>query len=247
MNAIHTLEGYYALHDFRTIDWRVWNALAHNERATYLERLEQFLRTHETRDEQCLGNFSFYEIVGQKADFMQLHMDTSLQALAQYERNFNQADPLQLFKAAYSYFSIVELSTYTSGDEKVDAEHPMIKKRLFPRTPAYSHVCFYPMNKKRDGNDNWYMLPLEQRQSMMHAHGLIGRSYKDHIQQIVTGSIGLDDWEWGVTLYSNDPLWFKKIVYEMRFDEVSARFAEFGDFYVGRRMNRPELFSWFST
>jgi hydrogen peroxide-dependent heme synthase len=97
------------------------------------------------------------------------------------------------------------------------------------------------MNKKRDGEDNWYMLSMEDRREMMKSHGMIGRSYAGKVRQIITGSVGLDDWEWGVTLFGEDPLQFKKLVYEMRFDEASARFGEFGPFYVGNYLTQEDL------
>jgi chlorite dismutase len=102
-------------------------------------------------------------------------------------------------------------------------------------------VCFYPMSKKREPGQNWYSLPLEERSRLMHAHGMTGRKYAGRIQQIITGSIGFDAWEWGVTLFARDPLDFKRIVTEMRFDEVSAKYAEFGDFYVGRVLSTGAL------
>ena len=102
-------------------------------------------------------------------------------------------------------------------------------------------MTFYPMNKTRTGQDNWYMLPIEERRAMMKSHGTIGHKYFGKVQQMITGSVGLDDWEWGVTLFSDDPLQFKKLVYEMRFDEVSARFAQFGPFLLGIRVRPPEL------
>jgi chlorite dismutase len=97
------------------------------------------------------------------------------------------------------------------------------------------------MNKRREGNDNWYMLSMEERRGFMRSHGMIGRSYAGRVKQIITGSVGLDDWEWGVTLFGDDPLTFKKLVYEMRFDEASARFGEFGDFYVGNLLQAEKL------
>jgi chlorite dismutase len=103
------------------------------------------------------------------------------------------------------------------------------------------YVCFYPMSKKRRGDDNWYRLSNSERADLMRAHGRTGRRYTGKVSQIVTGSIGLDDWEWGVTLFSDDPLQFKNLVYEMRFDEVSARYADFGPFYVGRRLPPESL------
>jgi len=115
----------------------------------------------------------------------------------------------------------------------MESEH--VKRRLYPQpVPDMPYVCFYPMSKRREPGQNWYSLPLEERSRLMHAHGLTGRKYAGRIQQIITGAIGLDAWEWGVTLFARDPLDFKRLVTEMRFDEVSAKYAEFGDFYVGR-------------
>lgn len=121
--------------------------------------------------------------------------------------------------------------------EQVQAElsSDHVKKRLYPQPqPDMPYVCFYPMSKRREPGQNWYSLPLEERSRLMFAHGMTGRRYAGRIQQIITGAIGFDAWEWGVTLFARDPLDFKRIVTEMRFDEVSAKYAEFGDFYVGR-------------
>ena len=100
------------------------------------------------------------------------------------------------------------------------------------------------MSKKREGEDNWYWLDYERRRELMRDHGAIGRSFADRVTQVISGSTGLDDWEWGVTLFSDDPVNFKKIVYEMRFDEASARFGLFGPFYVGIRMEPAALVDW---
>ena len=97
------------------------------------------------------------------------------------------------------------------------------------------------MNKKREGNDNWYSLTIDERKAMMRKHGMIGRQYAGKVKQIITGSVGFDDWEWGVTLFADDALQFKKLVYEMRFDEVSARFGEFGEFFVGNLLSLDKL------
>ena len=156
-------------------------------------------------------------------------------------RLINQALPL-LHIPVYSYVSIVELSSYLAKPGVDPSEDPELQARLKPILPKSKHICFYPMNKRREGNDNWYMLPAEDRKTMMRSHGMIGRTYAGKVKQIITGSVGLDDWEWGVTLFSDDPLHFKKLVYEMRFDEVSARFGEFGDFYVGNLLT-PEKFA----
>ena len=113
--------------------------------------------------------------------------------------------------------------------------------RLFPPIPDSRYLCFYPMDRKRGGKDNWYALPIEERRRLMHEHGMTGRRWAGEVQQIITGSVGFDDWEWGVDLFADDPLVFKKLIYEMRYDEVSARFALFGPFYVGLRVRAPQL------
>ncbi|MEX2104798.1 MAG: chlorite dismutase family protein, partial [Bacilli bacterium] len=120
-------------------------------------------------------------------------------------------------------------------------EDPDTVARLKPILPRTNHICFYPMNKKRDNDDNWYMLSMEKRRELMRSHGMIGRSYAGRVKQIITGSVGFDDWEWGVTLFADDPITFKKLVYEMRFDEVSAKYGEFGAFYIGNLVNSDKL------
>src|SRR5207247_2351172 len=97
-------------------------------------------------------------------------------------------------------------------------------------------VCFYPMNKRRGETVNWYAADFEERRRMMHEHGATGKKYHGKVIQMITGSTGLDDWEWGITLFSEDPLHIKKLVYEMRFDEVSAKYGDFGPFYFGIRL-----------
>jgi chlorite dismutase len=121
------------------------------------------------------------------------------------------------------------------------ARDPRNAGRLTARIPRRRYVCFYPMNKKRDGTDNWYNLPFADRAAMMVEHGKIGRSYHGLVSQVISGSIGFDDWEWGVDLYADEPLVFKKLVYEMRFDEASSRFGEFGRFWTGMQFSIAAL------
>ena len=116
--------------------------------------------------------------------------------------------------------------------------------RLFPAVPEAKYLCFYPMDRKRGEQVNWYTVPFAERQRMMREHGLIGRRYADQVKQIISGSIGLDDWEWGVDLFADDPVVFKKLIYEMRFDEVSAVYALFGTFQIGVRLPVERLQGW---
>jgi chlorite dismutase len=120
-------------------------------------------------------------------------------------------------------------------EEQIARQRESMRPRLWPEIPANRYICFYPMDRKRGEDKNWYTLPIEERQRQMREHGLVGRRYAGEVKQIITGSIGFDDWEWGVDLFADDPLVFKKLIYEMRFDEVSAVYALFGHFYVGLR------------
>jgi chlorite dismutase len=123
----------------------------------------------------------------------------------------------------------------------MDRQREAMKPRLWPEIPPARYVCFYPMDRRRGEEKNWYTLPIEERQRQMEEHGKIGRRYAGAVRQIITGSIGFDDWEWGVDLFADDPLVFKKLIYEMRFDEVSAVYALFGQFVVGVRVPAEKL------
>ena len=116
-----------------------------------------------------------------------------------------------------------------------------MKPRLWPKVPGSRYVCFYPMNRLRGEDKNFYTLPIEERQKQMEAHGMVGRRYAGKVQQIISGSIGFDDWEWGVDLFGDDPVQFKKLIYEMRFDEASAWYAEFGAFFIGLQFAAADL------
>ncbi|GAA3408914.1 hydrogen peroxide-dependent heme synthase [Paenibacillus hodogayensis] len=235
--AVQTLEGWYALHDFRTIDWSAWKLLSAEERAKAEDELHTMLREWSDIEERREGSTAFYTIVGQKADFVLMHLRETLDELNELENAFNKTTFAQYTKPVYSYVSIVELSSYMAKPGTDPMQDPDIMARLKPSLPKSKHICFYPMNKRRSGNDNWYTLSMEERRAHMRSHGMIGRSYAGRVKQIITGSVGLDDWEWGVTLFSDDPLTFKKLVYEMRFDEASARYGEFGAFYVGNLLD----------
>ena len=129
-------------------------------------------------------------------------------------------------------------------DSTLPRQAAAMAHRLHPSVPDTKYLCFYPMDRKRGEHVNWYMIPFAERAKMMHDHGMIGRRYGYQVKQIISGSIGLDDWEWGVDLFADDPVVFKRLIYEMRFDEVSAVFAIFGQFYIGVRLPIEKLGSW---
>ena len=170
-------------------------------------------------------------------------MRPTLEGLIAAERALDQTLAGVVLTRSSSFVSVVELSNYEvprSGDSDPQQQQA-VQARLFPQLPQKSHVCFYPMNKRRCEGANWYLLPMEQRRALMRQHGMSGKKFLHRVTQLVSGAIGLDDWEWGVTLFAHDPLVFKHVVTSMRFDEVSARYAEFGPFYVGNRLNPDDL------
>ncbi|MGO4532069.1 hydrogen peroxide-dependent heme synthase [Paenibacillus sp. 2TAF8] len=239
--AASTLEGWYALHDFRSMNWTAWKAADDEERAVALDELQEFWNEWKNVEEASQGSTVVYTVVGQKADFVMMHLRETLEDLKAVENAFNKTTFAQYTTKAYSYVSVVELSNYLGKEGEDPMQNPEIIARLKPVLPQRQYICFYPMNKKRELNDNWYMLSMDERRTMMRSHGMIGRSYAGKVKQIITGSVGFDDWEWGVTLFADDALQFKKLVYEMRFDEVSARYGEFGSFYVGSLLNENTL------
>ncbi|MDF1507218.1 heme-dependent peroxidase [Robertmurraya sp. DFI.2.37] len=241
--AVKTLDGWYCLHDFRAMDWTTWKMISPEERQAaiheFLGLIENWNRTQDDKK----GSHALYTVVGQKADFMMMILRPTMEELNELETEFNKTKLAEFTVPMHSYVSVVELSNYLPSDQD-PYQNPEILARLYPTLPKAKYVCFYPMDKRRQGEDNWYMLPMEERRSLMRSHGMIGRSYAGQVKQIITGSVGFDDYEWGVTLFSDDVLQFKKLVYEMRFDEVSARYGEFGSFFVGNilEVNRIESF-----
>lgn len=244
------LEGWYALHDFRRIDWAGLRRLPEEERRRALHELAEFARAAESVSDAPEGASAAYQVLGHKSDLMLLHLRPSVDDLARLERSFAATLFADYTRPAYSYVSVTELSLYeaTARGGTEDRERllhaPFVQRRLKPRIPDMRYVSFYPMNKRRGEILNWYTEGLDERRRMMREHGTTGKKYHERIQQMITGSTGLDDWEWGVTLFAHDPLDLKKLVQEMRFDEVSAKYAEFGPFQLGIRLSAEELAKW---
>ncbi|BBI35087.1 hydrogen peroxide-dependent heme synthase [Cohnella abietis] len=239
--AAQTLDGWFVLHDLRSIDWQAWNDATPAEKNTALNDLLRLVADWQAVEERKEGSLALYSIVGQKADLIFMHLRETLEELNAIENDFNRSAFARFTRKEYSYVSVVELSNYMTPPGVDPLQVPEIVARLKPTLPKSNHICFYPMNKKRDLEDNWYMLPMEERKTLMRSHGMIGRGYAGKVKQVISGSVGFDDWEWGVTLFADDALQFKKLVYEMRFDEVSARYGEFGAFYVGNLLTRTTL------
>jgi chlorite dismutase len=210
------------------------------------------------------GQSAMFSLLGHKGDLMFVHFRRSFDELKQVELQLSQLRLSDFLEPATSYLSVIELGLYDSTiklyrdlaergleaqseewkravEQTLERQREAMKPRLYPEIPKNRYICFYPMDRRRGEDKNWYTIPIEERGRQMNDHGMVGRRYAGEVKQIITGSIGFDDWEWGVDLFADDPLVFKKLIYEMRFDEVSAVYALFGQFYVGLRVAWSEL------
>ncbi|WAH39193.1 hydrogen peroxide-dependent heme synthase [Alicyclobacillus dauci] len=247
MGAPATLDGWYVYHEFRTVNWNKWNSLNTAGQQSILREWSLFADSQRAIQDARKGSYGQFIISGHKADIMLILMRPTIVELNALKSKMAKTQLFDVTSSVYSYISVVELGGYMAKPGIDVSQDENLQARLKPVMPSHSHVCFYPMNKRRQGEDNWYMQTAESRREFMKAHGMIGRQFAGIVKQIITGSVGLDDWEWGVTLFSDDPLQFKKLVYEMRFDESSARFAEFGPFYVGHQVDNTGLAEWFGA
>ncbi len=264
-----TLEGSSVLHQFFRFDWKAWRATAAGERERIAAEFAGVLKNLERSAADAPVRTALYSELGHKADLILVHFRDSLEALNQIELDLAQTRLHDFLAPVHSYVSVVELGlyestrkTYEAAEAKGFAAHSpewnaaiaeslqraaaAMAPRLYPAIPDAKYLCFYPMDRKRGEQVNWYTVPYAERQSMMHEHGMIGRRYGDQVRQIISGSIGMDDWEWGVDLFADDPVAFKKLIYEMRFDEVSAVYALFGQFFIGVRLPVEGLGGWLS-
>jgi len=265
-----TIEGSSLLHQFFRFDWPAWRSCTESERLSIaaqavavLTRLER--KNPEETNSAAPIQTALFSQLGHKGDLILVHFRDSLEALNQVELDLAQTDLYRFLDLRHSYVSVVELGLYESTRKSYEAagaleqhspewkaeiaatlarQSTAMAPRLFPAVPQAKYLCFYPMDRKRGEAVNWYTVPFSERQQMMHEHGLIGRRYGDVVKQIISGSIGMDDWEWGVDLFADDPVVFKKLIYEMRFDQVSAVYALFGQFHIGVRLAIEKLPNW---
>ncbi len=255
----YTLDGAATLHQMLRVHWDKWHALPEEEQTAIVDEAANTLGEMEGS-----GKSALFSLLGHRGDLMLLHFRDSFDGLNEAEMRINALRLRNFVDISHSYLSVVELGLYASTskmhseltgrgfvpyseewnagvEEVLDRQRKAMAPRLWPDVPPNRYCCFYPMDRKRGEEKNWYVLPLADRQRMMHEHGLIGRRYQGEVKQIISGSIGFDNWEWGVDLFADDPLVFKRLIYEMRFDEVSAIYALFGDFYVGLRFAATDL------
>ncbi len=249
VDAPQTDEGWYSLHDFRTIDWDAWRNAPEARRERAIREGREYLAAHESlADVESEGASAVFSVLGDKADLLIVHFRPSLDTLSRAERQFERTELAGFTDRPTSYVSVTEVSGYVSDDyfegdiEDVNAGlRNYIEGKLKPDIPDDEYVCFYPMSKRRGETHNWYTLSHDERAELMSGHGRTGKSYAGKIKQVIASSLGFDDHEWGVTLFSDDPIDIKDVVYEMRFDEATSKYGEFGSFYIGRRFPPTDL------
>jgi chlorite dismutase len=257
-----TLEGYSVLHQMFRFRWTEWRKLDIAKRAACAREVAEAFAGSEQA-----GQFAVYSLIGHKGDLMLVHFRDSFEELNQAELQLDRTGLQEFLEPVHSYLSVIELGLYDSSvklfrqltergvipqseewsreaSDTIERQKAAMHSRLFPKIPGSRYLCFYPMDRRRGEDKNWYTLPIEERQRQMEEHGMVGRRYAGKVQQIITGSIGFDDWEWGVDLFAAEPLVFKKLIYEMRFDQVSAEYALFGQFFIGLRVPLEQIGEW---
>ncbi len=255
------LEGYAILHQMFRIRRASLRAIESAAQKRVIAAAGSLLGEMYRRED---GESAHFSQLGHKGDLMLVHFRRSFEELNQAEIAIAGLELADYLEPRTSYLSVVELGLYEASvalykdlvakniephskewDAAVEAElarqREKVATRLYPKIPPRRYLCFYPMDKKREGADNWYRVDIERRRDLMREHGMVGRRYAGQVTQIISGSIGFDDWEWGVDLFADDALEFKKLVYEMRFDEASAGYAKFGPFYFAIRTEPADL------
>jgi chlorite dismutase len=258
-------EGWHVMHLFYHVDHAQWAIFSDEEKRQAKTRLTELVQEIRATTDTHLLIFS---VATPKADLGFMLLTPDLQVANAFEKQISLSLGPEILSPTYSYLSQTESSEYTTTREQYAAETLIAeegltedsaeyeaglkafdermahyrKHRLYPVLPDWPVICFYPMSKRRNGGDNWYALDFEARKKLMAGHAKVGRTYSGRILQLITGSTGLDEFEWGVTLLAKDTIDVKSIVYEMRFDEVTARYGEFGDFYIGMQLPLDVLF-----
>ena len=266
LDPLLPVEGRHVLHLFFRVDYAAWDLLEGSHRIAAKTTLASLVQEIRATSATQLLTFS---IVSPKADLGFMLLTSDLHIADAYAKQLALALGPGILMPEFAWFSMTERSEYTTSEseyaqqlereENVAPESPAakekieafrtrmtkyLKDRLEPNLPDWPVICFYPMSKRRGGaGQNWYALDFDSRKKLMGGHARVGRKYSGRVLQLITGSTGLDDMEWGVTLFARTTSEIKAIVYEMRFDEVSAHYAEFGEFFVGLQMPLDLLFA----
>jgi hydrogen peroxide-dependent heme synthase len=260
-----TLDGSSALHQMFRVKWDEW---LDTDLQTRDHIAAEAIRWLESAAQAPAGSQSAaFAMLGHKGDLLLVHFRPDFPGLLAAQREFEGLRFARYLELRTSYVSVVELGLYESTRKLyeelgaqglapgtpewdaaaaaiIDRQRKAMAVRLYPEIPSSRYLCFYPMDKKRGETKNWYSMPFADRQRLMHEHGMIGRKYAGIVKQVISGSIGFDDWEWGVDLFADSPLPFKQLIYEMRFDEASADYGLFGPFFIGLRLPGKALGLW---
>jgi chlorite dismutase len=260
-----TLDGSSALHQMFRVKWDEWLDTDLQTRDHIAAEATQWL---DSAGQAPAGSQSAaFAMLGHKGDLLLVHFRPDFPGLLAAQREFEGLRFARYLELRHSYVSVVELGLYestrklyeelgaqglapgtpewdTAAAAIIDRQRKAMAVRLYPEIPSSRYLCFYPMDKKRGESKNWYSMPFADRQRLMHEHGMIGRKYAGIVKQVISGSIGFDDWEWGVDLFADSPLPFKQLIYEMRFDEASADYGIFGPFFIGLRLPGQALGLW---
>ncbi|MGZ5021430.1 MAG: hydrogen peroxide-dependent heme synthase [Chthoniobacterales bacterium] len=264
IEALIPEQGWHCLHLFYRIEFGQWQLLSAEEQRAAKTRLASLVQEVRALENTQLLTLS---VVTPKADLGFMLITPDLHQANRIEKQINLSLGANVLAPVYSYLSLTEESEYRTtaeeyahileheqkvapGSEEFEKSMAAFDERMkhyrhervYPTLPDWPIVCFYNMNKRRGEQRNWYSLPFEDRRKLMLGHGAVGRQYAGKVKQLITGSTGLDDAEWGVTLFARDTFQIKAIVYQMRFDPVSADYADFGEFYIGLQLPLDELF-----
>ncbi|SKB07250.1 chlorite dismutase [Prosthecobacter debontii] len=264
MTPIIPQEGWIVQHLFYTLDHGFWAALTPEEKAERMEHFDATVQKIRSHPKTQLLSFS---MVTPKFDLGFMLLTPDLQDANQFEKELTLALGPEVLTPAYCYLSMTEWTEYSEKEEEASERIARTENlevgseahtkrlaewkghmdkyysdRLYPNMPDWQVMCFYPMSKRRNVGANWYAQDFAKRRELMSGHARTGRKFSGKVRQLITGSTGLDTHEWGVTLFAHDIYQIKTIVYEMRWDEVTTQYGEFGDFYIGIQLNGQELF-----
>ena len=256
-------EGLGVLHLFYKVDLGLWLTIPPEERARAKEHLEAIITAARQEAQTQIVTLAMFA----PADIGFMILSRDMHALQALEKNISASLGPGVLLPQFTYLSMTEKSEYTQKDEEyaldleknegiargtAESEAKLITfreriqhythDRLYPVLPEWEYFCFYPMSKRRAVEQNWYALDFQKRRELMGGHMRVGRTYAGRVRQLVTGSTGLDDWEWGVSLFAHNPYDIKAIVYEMRFDEVTHTYGEFGPFHNGLPLPLKEIY-----
>ena len=255
-------EGWHCLHLFYRIDYGQWQLLSRDEQNAAKTNLTGLIQDVRAMDSTQLLTLS---MVSPKADLGFMLITPDLHDANKIEKQLALSLGADVLSPVYSYLSLTEESEYITTEEEYtqtldqetrsdpskleqalaafcDRMKHYRQERVYPTLPDWPVVSFYNMSKRRGPEQNWYALPFDERRKLMKGHATVGRTFAGKVKQLITGSTGLDDAEWGVTLFARDTFQIKAIVYQMRFDPVSAHYADFGEFFIGIQLPLDELF-----